>query len=96
MALDPDPQRQGEVERLFVRQAQLVGELVNADLLRQGSSVSFGVSDVPSRRQSVLLSSHIVSAADLPDERIDCPGREIGAQRPLQRAAAGGTLEAGS
>ncbi len=57
--------------------------------------MSFAVSGVPSGRQSVLPSSHIVSAVDLPDERIDCPGGELGAQRPLQHTPAGRLLETG-
>jgi hypothetical protein len=35
MALDPDPQRFAEVERLLVRQAELSSELVDTDFLRQ-------------------------------------------------------------
>jgi hypothetical protein len=35
MALDPDPQRLAEVERLLVRQAELSSELVDSDFLRQ-------------------------------------------------------------
>src|SRR5205085_2902531 len=35
MALDPDPQGLAEVERLLVGQAELAGELVDTDLLRQ-------------------------------------------------------------
>ncbi len=35
VALDPDPQRLAEVERLLVRQTELTSELVDTDLLRQ-------------------------------------------------------------
>jgi hypothetical protein len=41
MALDPDAERHAQVERFLVRQAELAGKLVDADLLRHRFLRSF-------------------------------------------------------
>jgi hypothetical protein len=41
MALDPDAERHTEVEGFLVRQAELTGQLVDADLLRHRFLRSF-------------------------------------------------------
>jgi len=68
VALHPDPEGQGEVQGLFVRQAQLSSQLVDADFFWQRSIESFGVvvqgSAAPTLRRSStsvngFLFSHI-------------------------------------
>ena len=68
VALHPDPQRFAEVERLLVRQPELSGQLVDADLRWQGCGQPFGwevwISSRP--RQPMRLSTRQVILA--------CPG----------------------
>ncbi len=59
VALDTHPQREAEVKSLFVGQAELMGQLVDADLLRQRLLLSFvHFAFVDSHMRASILAHH--------------------------------------
>jgi hypothetical protein len=59
MALDPHPEGQAQVKRLFIGQTELVCELVDADLLRQRLLLPFiHVVDADTHIRPSILAHH--------------------------------------
>ncbi len=65
VTLDAHPQREAEVERLFVGQSELVGELIDADLLRQRLLLPFlHVVDADTHIRPSILAHHRASLSE--------------------------------
>ena len=101
VALDAHPEGQAEVERLFVGQAELVGELVDPDLLRQRLLLPFlHVVDADTHIRPSILAHHRTGLSEPGPAISSGPGPERGpdlvhlaavdptAQRPFERLPA--------